>query len=63
MSAAPLGARLILAHVIERLRPQVSDLVISTNRYPAHFSAFGLPVVEDRFGDYVGPLTGHTGQT
>jgi molybdenum cofactor guanylyltransferase len=42
---------------------EVSGLVISANGDPARFSAFGLPVVEDRFGDYAGPPAQHTGRT
>jgi molybdopterin-guanine dinucleotide biosynthesis protein A len=54
----PLGGRTILAHVIERLKPQVSGLIISANGDPARFSAFGLPVVADRLEGYPGPLAG-----
>ena len=54
----PLAGRPILAHVIERLKPQVAELIISANGDPACFSAFGLPVVEDRLGVYAGPLAG-----
>ena len=58
----PLAGRAILAHIIERLRPQVSDLVINANGDPARFAAFGLPVIEDRLGDHAGPLAGvHAG--
>jgi molybdopterin-guanine dinucleotide biosynthesis protein A len=58
----PLAGRPILAHVIERLKPQVAELIISANGDPARFSAFGLPVVEDRLGGYAGPLAGiHAG--
>ena len=54
----PLAGRPILAHVIERLKPQVAELIVSANGDPARFSAFGLPVVEDRLGGYAGPLAG-----
>ena len=54
----PLAGRSILAHVIERLKPQVAELIISANGDPARFSAFGLPVVEDRLDFYAGPLAG-----
>lgn len=54
----PLAGRPILAHVIERLKPQVAELIISANGDPARFSAFGLPVVVDRLGFYAGPLAG-----
>ena len=54
----PLAGRPILAHVIERLKPQVAELIISAYGDPARFSAFGLPVVEDRLGGHAGPLAG-----
>jgi|SRR4249920_297916 molybdopterin-guanine dinucleotide biosynthesis protein A len=54
----PLAGRPILAHVIERLKPQVAELIVSANGDPARFSAFGLPVVGDRVGGYAGPLAG-----
>lgn len=54
----PLGGQPILAHVIERLKPQVAELIISANGDPARFSEFGLPVVADRIGGYAGPLAG-----
>ena len=44
----PLGGQPMLAHIIDRLRPQVSDLVINANGDVARFAAFGLPVIEDR---------------
>ena len=48
--------------MIERLRPQLSELIISANGDRARFSPFGLPVVEDRLGDHAGPLAGvHAG--
>jgi molybdenum cofactor guanylyltransferase len=54
----PLAGKPILAYVIERLKPQVAELIISANGHPARFSAFGLRVVEDRLGFYSGPLAG-----
>ncbi|HZK92222.1 MAG TPA: molybdenum cofactor guanylyltransferase MobA [Stellaceae bacterium] len=53
-----IGGRPLLAHVIERLRPQVSELVLNANGDPARFAAYGLPVVADSIPDYAGPLAG-----
>lgn len=53
-----LGGRPMLAHVIERLRPQVSALVLNANGDPARFAQFGLPVIADPVPDYPGPLAG-----
>ena len=54
----PLGGRTILAHVIERARPQVAALVLNANGDPARFAPFGLPVVGDVVGGFAGPLAG-----
>jgi molybdopterin-guanine dinucleotide biosynthesis protein A len=53
-----LGGRPILAHVIERLGPQVDRLALSANGDPARFAGFGLPVVADSVPGYAGPLAG-----
>ena len=58
----PLAGRPLLAHVIERLRPQASDLLINANGEPSRFASFGLPVVADSVSGYAGPLAGvHAG--
>jgi len=53
-----IAGRPILDRVIERLRPQVSGLVLNANGDPARFASFGLPVVADSIPDYAGPLAG-----
>ena len=53
-----LDGRPLIAHVVERLRPQVGALVISANGDPARFDFLGLPVVADPFPDFAGPLAG-----
>jgi molybdopterin-guanine dinucleotide biosynthesis protein A len=53
-----LAGRSMLAHVIDRLRPQVGRLAINANGDPARFAALGLPVVPDTVGGFVGPLAG-----
>ena len=53
-----LGGQSMIAHVIERLCPQVDELLISANRHPADYQAFGCPVIADHTPDYTGPLAG-----
>ncbi|MGI9420727.1 MAG: molybdenum cofactor guanylyltransferase MobA [Geminicoccaceae bacterium] len=53
-----LGDRTILAHVIERIAPQVDALVLNANGDPARFDAFGLPVAPDVIEGFAGPLAG-----
>ncbi|WIM06055.1 MAG: molybdenum cofactor guanylyltransferase [Candidatus Nitricoxidivorans perseverans] len=50
--------RPMVAHVIERLAPQVDRLILSANRNEAAYAAFGLPVVSDRIANFPGPLAG-----
>ena len=54
----PLGGRPMLAHVVERLEPQVAALALSANGDPARFAAFGLPVLPDTVPGQPGPLAG-----
>ena len=40
-----LGGRPLLAHVIDRLSPQVAGMALNANGDPDRFSGFGLPVL------------------
>ena len=53
-----LDGRPLVAHVIERLGPQVDTLIINANRNAEAYAGFGLPVLADRSGGFVGPLAG-----
>lgn len=53
-----IGGKTILAHVIERVRPQCAGLVLNANGDPARFSAYGLAVIADDVPDFAGPLAG-----
>ncbi|MFQ5619697.1 MAG: molybdenum cofactor guanylyltransferase MobA [Rhodospirillales bacterium] len=57
-SLQSLAGRPILAHVIERVRPQVSVLLLNANGDRARFQGFGLPVEGDVIEDFAGPLAG-----
>ncbi|GHE02527.1 molybdopterin-guanine dinucleotide biosynthesis protein A [Defluviimonas sp. 20V17] len=54
----PLGGRPMIAHVIERLAPQVGPLAINANADPGLYAGFGLPVVPDIHPGFAGPLAG-----
>jgi molybdenum cofactor guanylyltransferase len=57
-----LAGRPLIAHVIDRLVPQVATLVINANRSVERYAAFGYPVVADAIGGFAGPLAGlHAG--
>ncbi|MGH7002737.1 MAG: molybdenum cofactor guanylyltransferase MobA [Alphaproteobacteria bacterium] len=57
-SLRPLGGRPMLAHIVERARPQVSALVLNANGDPARFDSFGLAVARDVIEGFAGPLAG-----
>ncbi|PYE88278.1 molybdenum cofactor guanylyltransferase MobA [Phyllobacterium leguminum] len=54
----PLGGKSLIDNVIERLSPQLPDIIINANGDPARFAEFGLPVVADHVPGYQGPLAG-----
>jgi molybdopterin-guanine dinucleotide biosynthesis protein A len=61
-SLKTLGGRPILAHVIDRIRPQVPALALNANGDPARLGDWGLPIVPDALADFPGPLAGiHAG--
>jgi len=53
-----LAGKPLLAHAIERLAPQVSDIIINANGDPARFDSFRVPVVADTVEGFAGPLAG-----
>ncbi len=48
----------LIAHVIERLKPQVDEILINANREITAYKKFGYPVLQDENSDYIGPLAG-----
>jgi len=54
----PLAGRPLIAHVIERMRPQVRELWINANTAGDSFAAFGCPVLPDSIAGFPGPLAG-----
>lgn len=53
-----LGERTILDHILARVRPQVSALVLNANGDPQRFAAQSLPVMADTIEGFAGPLAG-----
>jgi molybdopterin-guanine dinucleotide biosynthesis protein A len=54
----PLAGKPIIARIVERLKPQVSAMVINANGDPARLAGFGLSVVADSVAGFAGPLAG-----
>jgi len=58
----PLRGRPMVAWVLDRLAPQVGEIVINANQNLGAYGAFGHRVVPDEIGGYAGPLAGlHAG--
>ena len=53
-----LNKRPLIQHVIDRIQPQVSNIIISANRHIDDYSNFGFDVYEDDIPDFAGPLAG-----
>ena len=53
-----LAGQPMVKHVLDRLAPQVHQLMINANRNAAAYAAFSPWVVPDRLAGFVGPLAG-----
>jgi len=57
-----LRGRPMAAWVLERLAPQVGELLINANQNLEQYRSLGYPVVSDEIGGFAGPLAGlHAG--
>jgi molybdopterin-guanine dinucleotide biosynthesis protein A len=57
-----LRGRPMVAWVLERLRPQVSEILVNANQNVEAYAALGHRVVPDAIGGFAGPLAGlHAG--
>jgi molybdopterin-guanine dinucleotide biosynthesis protein A len=58
----PLRGKPMVEWVLERLAPQVDEIVINANQNVASYEKFGRRVVRDDIGGFAGPLAGlHAG--
>jgi molybdopterin-guanine dinucleotide biosynthesis protein A len=48
----------LIQHVIDRLTPQVDEILINANREITRYQAFGYTVLQDEVEDFLGPLAG-----
>ena len=53
-----LGHKPLVAHVVERLAPQVAQIIISANRNLSEYRNWADTVIKDSIGEYDGPLAG-----
>ena len=58
----PLRGKPMVEWVLERLRPQVAEIVINANQNVHTYEKYGQRVVSDEIGGFAGPLAGlHAG--
>ena len=57
----PLRGKPMVAWVLERLTPQVGEIVINANQNLEAYAAFGHRVVPDAIGGFAGPLASPPG--
>lgn len=55
---APFRGRPMVAHAIERLAPQVDEILVNANRNPEAYARFGHRVIADEIAGFAGPLAG-----
>ena len=55
---APFRGRPMVAHVLERLAPQVDEILVNANRNPEAYARFGHRVIADEIPGFAGPLAG-----
>jgi molybdopterin-guanine dinucleotide biosynthesis protein A len=54
----PFRGKPMVAHALERLAPQVDEVLINANRNVAEYGRFGPRVISDEIEGFAGPLAG-----
>ena len=54
----PFRGRRLVEWIIERLRPQVDEILINANQNPERYAEHGYSVISDLVPDFAGPLAG-----
>ncbi len=53
-----LNGKPMIQHTIDRIQPQVKEILINANRNQNRYSEFGFNVLSDEDSGYLGPLAG-----
>lgn len=53
-----LGGKPMVAHIVDRLRPQVRTIIINANRNLNEYERWSDTVIKDSIGEFDGPLAG-----
>src|SRR5687767_2549719 len=54
----PFRGKPMVSHAIERLAPQVDELLVNANRNVEAYASFGHRVIADEIAGFAGPLAG-----
>ena len=54
----PFRGKPMVAHVLERLQPQVDEVLVNANRNVEEYARFGHRVIADEIAGFAGPLAG-----
>jgi molybdenum cofactor guanylyltransferase len=50
--------RKLIEHVLDKIKPQVSEILINANRNQDQYERYGYLVIDDEMHDFQGPLAG-----
>lgn len=53
-----LNGKAMIEHTIERIKPQVSQILINANRNQTRYAEYGFKVISDEHTGFLGPLAG-----
>lgn len=53
-----LNDKAMIEHTIERIKPQVKEILINANRNQTRYAEFGFTVLSDEHTGFLGPLAG-----
>ena len=48
----------LIEHALDKIKPQVSEILINANRNQDEYKNYGYPVIDDEMHDFQGPLAG-----
>ncbi|MCD8551145.1 MAG: molybdenum cofactor guanylyltransferase [Shewanella xiamenensis] len=54
-----LNGKAMIEHTIERIKPQVKEILINANRNQTRYAEFGFTVLSDEHTGFLGPVGGH----
>ncbi|SIR33935.1 molybdenum cofactor guanylyltransferase MobA [Shewanella morhuae] len=53
-----LNGEAMIKHTIDRIKPQVKEILINANRNQTRYAEFGFKVISDEHSGFLGPLAG-----